>query len=432
MLDIKLIRKSADLVRAALKARGGRSLPDLERLIELDGQLLVLNREIETFRSRRNAVADEVGRLKKQGQDASSLIQEMEGKKSGLKQKEEMARGLEADLGELALTLPNLPDASVPQGAGPQDNRVVREWGEKPQFDFKPKDHTGVGEGLGILDFSAAAKISGSRFAVLKGAGAALERALGRFMLKLHTRENGYTEIQPPYLVSGKTMTGTGQLPKFAEELYRCHDDDLYLIPTAEVSLTNLHRDETLSEAGLPAAYVAHTPCFRREAGSYGKDTRGLIRNHQFDKVELVRFCTLDRSLEELEILTRHAEEVLKRLKLPYRVLELCAADLGFSAAKTYDLEVWMPGEGQWREVSSCSTCGDFQARRLSVRVARSGGQREFVCTLNGSGLAVGRVFAAILENCQQAGGGVRVPEVLESEMETDYIKGASLQGRKS
>ena len=431
MLDIKLVRNSAEVVRNALKARGGRYLPDLERLIELDGEWLVLTRELETLRARRNSVADEVGRLKKQGGDASPLIKEMEGAKSALKEKEEMARSLETEVQNLALALPNLPDPSVPPGRGPEDNKVVREWGKKPSFDFKPKDHTALGENLGLLDFSAAAKLSGSRFAVLKGAGAALERSIGRFMLSLHTGRNGYTEVQPPYLVSGRTMTGTGQLPKFAEELYKCQDDDLYLIPTAEVSLTNLHRDETLAETSLPMAYVAQTPCFRREAGSYGKDTRGLIRNHQFDKVELIRFCTLERSLQELEVLTSHAEEVLKQFKLPYRVLALCTGDMGFSAAKTYDLEVWMPGENQWREVSSCSTCGDFQARRLNIKVTRLSGVKEFACTLNGSGLAVGRVFAAVLENYQQADGSIRVPEVLESEMQTDYIKGTIIPGRK-
>lgn len=427
MLDIKLIRQSPDVVRAALKSRGGRYLPDLEKLVEIDGQWRVLSRELEALRSRRNAAADEIGRLKREKKDAAVLMKEMEAFKGNLKQKEDVARDLESKTTELLLGLPNLPDTSVPKGEGPQDNRVVREVGKnkKASFGFKPKDHQDIGEGLGILDLPLAAKLSGSRFAVLRGAGVALERALTRFMLQLHIQEHGYTEIQPPYLVSGKTMTGTGQLPKFAEELYRCQEDDLYLIPTAEVPLTNMHRDETIPESKLPLAYVAYTPCFRREAGSYGKDTRGLIRNHQFDKVELVRFCVMEKSLQELEVLTHHAEEVLKRLKLPYRIIELCTADLGFASAKTYDLEVWMSGEGQWREVSSCSTCSDFQARRLSIRVERSDGVRESACTLNGSGLAVGRIFAAVLENYQQENGSVQVPEVLVPEMGEGYIKRA-------
>jgi seryl-tRNA synthetase len=316
------------------------------------------------------------------------------------------------------LRIPNLPHASVPPGGGPEDNVEVRRWGEIPAFDFAPKNHWEIGEELGILDFARAAKLSGSRFAVYSGEGALLERALIAFMLDLHTRERGYREILPPLLVNRATMTGTGQLPKFEEDLFRLAEPELFLVPTAEVPLTNLHREEILRREELPLRYVAYTPCFRREAGSYGQDVRGLIRLHQFNKVELVKLAEPQTSYEELEKMVRDAEEVLRRLGLPYRVIELCAGDMGFSAAKTYDVEVWLPGQGTYREISSCSNCEDFQARRAGIRYRSEGkGKTLFVHTLNGSGLAVGRTLVAVLENYQQKDGSVIVPEALRPYM---------------
>ncbi|MCB4756337.1 MAG: serine--tRNA ligase [Elusimicrobia bacterium] len=412
MLDIKLIRDNPDLVRKGLQDRGGRYLPDLEKAIQKDKEWRQLVTELDQLRAKRNANADAVGKLKKEKKDASLLLKEIEGVKAQLKEKEEKETAFTKDLEELLLGLPNLPDKSVPLGQGPKENKVVREGGKKVTPPFTPKDHHDLGTSLGILDFETGAKLSGARFALLRGDGARLERAIANFMIDLHTKEHGYTEIQPPYLVSANTMKNTGQLPKFEEELYKCKDDDLYLIPTSEVSLANLLQEKTVDEKELPLAVTALTPCFRREAGSYGKDVRGLIRNHQFDKVELVRFCRMEDSLKELELLTKHAEEVLKRLELPYRVVALCTADLGFASAKTYDLEVWMPGEKAWREISSCSTCGDFQARRMNFKVVKDK-KREFGCTLNGSGLAVGRTLAAVLENGQQPDGSINIPKAL-------------------
>lgn len=413
MLDIKLIRDNPDLVRAGLKNRGGRYLPDLEEIIKTDNEWRSTVVALDQMRAESNKAAEEIGKLKREKKDATELLKRMESHKANLKALEEKERTIKQKLDGLLLSVPNLPDATVPLGKSPDDNKVVREGGTKPSFGFKPKDHHELGVQLGILDFETATKLSGARFSLYRGAGARLERAIANFMLDLHTKEHGYTEIVPPYLVTGDTMTNTGQLPKFAEELYRCKDDDLYLIPTSEVALANLLRDMVVREEELPMAVTALTPCFRREAGSYGKDTRGLIRNHQFDKVELVRFSRIEDSLLELEKLTQHAEEVLKRLEIPYRVVALCTADMGFSSAKTYDLEVWMPGENVWREISSCSTCGDFQARRMNFKVAKDK-TRQFGCTLNGSGLAVGRTLAAILENDQQPDGSITVPAALE------------------
>lgn len=421
MLDIKLIRDNPDAVRAGLTGRGGRSLPDLERALEKDKEWRALTADLDQMRATRNKSADEIGRLKKEKKDAAALMKEMEALKTDLKAKEERERTLKAEVETLLLSLPNLPDASVPPGKTPQDNVVVRESGAIPKFDFTPKDHQDLGTALGIFDFELGTKLSGARFSVTAGAGARLARAIANFMLDLHTREHGYTEVAPPYLVTGETMTNTGQLPKFADELYRCQDDDLYLIPTSEVALANMQRETVVPAEELPRAVTALTPCFRREAGSYGKDTRGLIRNHQFDKVELVRFARIDDSLKELETLTAHAEEVLIRLELPYRVIALCAGDMGFSSAKTYDLEVWMPGEKMWREISSCSTCGDFQARRMNFKVSADK-KKEFGCTLNGSGLAVGRTLAAVLENNQNADGSIRVPKALQPYFGSDRI----------
>jgi len=414
MLDIKLFRDTPDAVRAALKNRGGKALPDFEKALQLDGEWRTVLALVDALRARRNAAADEIGKLKREKKDTADIMKQMEGVKGEMKTLEDKERAVKDALEALLLTLPNIPDASVPVGASAADNKVVREHGTKPAFDFKPRDHHAVGTDLGILDFEAATALSGGRFALYAGAGARLERAIANFMLDLHTKEHGYAEHAVPLLVTAQTMTNTGQLPKFVDELYRCQDDDLFLIPTSEVALANLMRDKAVDEASLPVAVTAHTPCFRREAGSYGKDTRGLIRNHQFDKVELVRFCRLEDSLTELEKITAHAEEVLKRLELPYRVLALCTGDMGFSSAKTYDLEVWMPGENVWREISSCSTCTDFQARRMNFKVTTKDKKRVFGCTLNGSGLAVGRTFAAILENYQDADGGVRIPKALQ------------------
>ncbi len=421
MLDIKLLRDQPDAVRKGLQNRGGRYLPDLEKALAKDKEWRALVAELDVLRAKRNKAADEVGCLKKEKKDASGLIKEMERLKGARKEKEDRERTLQRETEALLLTLPNLPDASVPLGKTPQDNKVVRERGSKPDFSFAPKDHHELGVALGILDFDTATKLSGARFSLYRGAGARLERAIANFMLDLHTQEHGYTEVIPPYLVTAQTMTGTGQLPKFAEELYKCKEDDLYLIPTSEVALTNMLRETVVEEKDLPQAVTALTPCFRREAGSYGKDVRGLIRNHQFDKVELVRFCRREDALPELEKLTGHAEEVLKRLELPYRVVALCTADLGFSSAKTYDLEVWMPGEKAWREISSCSTCGDFQARRMNFKITAPL-KREFGCTLNGSGLAVGRTLAALLENGQQADGSIKIPKALQPYFGSERI----------
>ncbi|HNC73382.1 MAG TPA: serine--tRNA ligase, partial [Elusimicrobiota bacterium] len=358
--------------------------------------------------------------------DATALLKEMEELKTRLKGLDDRTAAAQARVDEKVLGLPNLPHPSVPVGADAGQNREIRRWGEPKKFPFKPRDHQDIGEKLGVLDMARAAKLSGARFALLSGAGAKMERALIHFMLDLHTGVHGYTEIFPPFLVTRQTMTGTGQLPKFADELYATKDDDLFLIPTAEVPLTNLYRDEPLDEATLPRALCAYTACFRREAGSYGKDTRGLIRNHQFNKIELVRFVRPEDSLAELEKLTGHAEEVLKRLGLPYRVMELCTGDLGFSSAKTYDLEVWLPaengGQGAYREISSCSTFTDFQARRIGLRYKKSDGSRALMHTLNGSGVAVGRTLAAVLENYQDADGSVAVPEALRTLMGIDRL----------
>ncbi|MCG3205684.1 MAG: Serine--tRNA ligase [Elusimicrobia bacterium] len=422
MLDIKTIREKPDLVRKGLQDRGGKYLPDLEQLIAKDKEWRDLLTQLDQLRAQRNKAADEIGRLKREKGDATALLRDMESVKTGMKEKEEAERHLKLAVDMMLLSLPNIPDPSVPVGKSADDNKVVRENGKKPNFSFKAKDHHELGVNLGIFDFEMATKLSGARFALYKGAGARLERAIANFMLDLHTNEHGYTEVLPPLLVTGQTMTNTGQLPKFADELYKCAEDDLYLIPTSEVALANLLRETAVPEDELPKAVTALTPCFRREAGTYGKDTRGLIRNHQFDKVELVRFCRIEDSIKEHELLTQQAEEVLKRLELPYRVLTLCTGDMGFSSAKTYDLEVWMPGENVWREISSCSTCTDFQARRMDFKVLTKDKKRVFGCTLNGSGLAVGRTLAAILENGQQADGSIHLPKALHSYFGAEKI----------
>ncbi|HOW28339.1 MAG TPA: serine--tRNA ligase [Elusimicrobiota bacterium] len=434
MLDVKRIRQNPDEVRRAVQNRGGRYLPLFDEFIQVDKEWRVMNAKLDELRAQSNAAADKVGELKKQKQDAGSILQEMASVKKAIKGLEESIAPLTKKIDEIILQLPNTPDPSVPVGKNADENPVVREWGTRRSFPFEPKDHQDIGAALGFLDFERASKLSGSRFALLMGDGARLERALIQFMLDVHTREHGYLEVLPPFLVTGQTMTGTGQLPKFAEELYKCAEDDLYLIPTAEVPLTNLHRDETFSEESLPKSYCSYTACFRREAGSYGKDTRGLIRNHQFNKVELVKFVRPEDASAELETLTRHAETILQKLDLPYRVIQLCTGDLGFSSAKTYDLEIWMPGDlmideknktksrGRWREVSSCSVFTDFQARRINIRLKKKDGSRGYPYTLNGSGLAVGRTMAAILENYQEADGAVAVPKVLQPYLQQERL----------
>ena len=427
MLDIKLIRSNPEKVKAAMADRGGRYLPALEQILEKDSAHRAALSEIEALRSKRNEVSKKIQVAKASGNEAAAqaAMAEAAAAKEAVKAREENTAALERELNALLLSVPNLPDPSVLKGGGPQDNKVAAEYlSDKREFGFKPLDHHAVGEKLGILDFAAATKLSGSRFALLKGQGARLERCLIQLMLDLHTIEHGYTEIFPPFLVTPETMTGTGQLPKFEEDLYKISaEPPMYLIPTAEVPLTNMYRGDILKEDDLPKRFAAYTVCFRQEAGSYGKDTRGLIRNHQFNKVELVWLTRPEDSAAALEKLRADAEKILQVLKIPYRVLELCTGDIGFSSAKTYDLEVWMPGEGAFREISSCSNCGDFQARRMNTRFKRAeGGKTEFVHTLNGSGLAVGRTFAAILENYQQEDGSVVVPEALRKYMGTDII----------
>jgi seryl-tRNA synthetase len=390
----------------------------LERVLELDRERRALLVEVEGLKKQRNDGSRRIGGLVKQGGDAEPLKREVREIGERIEALERALETEQAELDQRLAEIPNLPHESVPPGRGEADNVEIRSWGEPPEFPFQPRAHWDLGVELGILDFERAAKISGARFVVLIGDGALLERALIQLMLDLHTREHGYTELLPPFMVNAASLFGTGQLPKFEAELFKTTPGDFYLVPTAEVPVTNLHADEILDGARLPLAYCAYTPCFRSEAGSYGKDVRGLIRQHQFDKVELVRFCAVEDSYAELERLTSHAEAVLRLLGLPYRVVALCAGDLGFSAAKTYDLEVWLPGQGVYREISSCSNFEGFQARRARIRYRPASGDKPRpVHTLNGSGLAVGRTLVAILENGQQADGTVVVPEALRPYM---------------
>jgi seryl-tRNA synthetase len=412
MLDLKFLRSHLDEVKKALKNRGAEV--DLSAFERLDENRRGVLRELEELRHRRNTVSQEIAGKKRAGEDAAGMIAGMKEVSSLIKEKEEKLAEIQDGFEPLLYEIPNIPHESVPVGRDEGDNTVVRKWGSIPERDFEVLPHWEIGGRLGILDFPRAAKIAGARFALYKGAGARLERALINFMLDVHTREHGYTEILPPFMVNADSMTGTGQLPKFEEDLFKIQGWNFYLIPTAEVPVTNIHRDEILEEHELPIYYTAYTPCFRSEAGSHGKDTRGLIRQHQFNKVELVKFTRPEDSWEELEKLTRDAEEILKRLELPYRVVTLCTGDLGFSAAKTYDLEVWLPAQGLYREISSCSNFCDFQARRAGIRFRPRGGTGTVPAhTLNGSGLAVGRTLVAILENHQQADGSVVVPAAL-------------------
>jgi len=420
MLDARFVRENVISVGNGLKKRG-YEFP-LPAFLALDEKRMALLKETEDLRNRRNVVSDEIGKLKRQKEDATAQMEEMKGVSDLLKDLDERLKDLEAETRALLLTIPNIPDASVPLGRDENDNVEIRKWGALREFDFEPLNHWDIAESLDIIDFERGAKISGARFSVMKSAGARLERALMNFMLDIHTGK-GYKEIFPPILVNRESMTGTGQLPKFEAELFRIADPELYLIPTAEVPVTNIHRDEILQESDLPIYYTAYTPCFRREAGSHGKDTRGLIRQHQFNKVELVKFVKPEDSFGELEKLTNNAEEILQGLGLPYRVVALCSGDLGFSAAKTYDIEVWLPGQNRYREISSCSNFVDFQARRAGIRFKREGKKgTEFVHTLNGSGLAIGRTVVAILENYQQKDGSVLIPEALRSYMGRDRI----------
>ena len=416
MLDLKYIRANLDKVKEMLENRGDDL--DISHFETLDKKRRGILSSLEGLRHQRNKVNDDIAEIKKKGGNASSIIEEMKTVSSEIKNYEQEISGIEEDLNRIIMHIPNMPHESVTVGKDETDNPVVRTWGEIPEFTFEPLPHWEIGENLGVLDFATAAKLAGARFALYKGAGARLERSLINFMLELHTKNHGYTEILPPFMVNAASMTGTGNLPKFRQDLFKIEDWDLYLIPTAEVPVTNIHREEILQESDLPIYYVAYTPCFRSEAGSYGKDTRGLIRNHQFNKVELVKFSRPEESYEELEKLTANAEEVLKRLELPYRVVSLCTGDMGFSSAKTYDLEVWLPGQGLYREISSCSNFESFQARRADIRFKRKGGKgTELVHTLNGSGLAVGRTLVAVLENYQQEDGSVIIPEALRTYM---------------
>ena len=423
MLDLNFVRDNLPLVEEKLRQRGIDPDELLGGFRDLDTRRRQAITESENLKARRNRASEEVAKLKKSGGDASALIEETKKLREQGEKHEKDAAEYEGQLRAILSQIPNLPHGSVPVGHSSDDNVEVRRWGTPPNFDFTPKPHWELGESLGILDLGRAAKLSGARFAVYWDLGAKLERAIANFMLDLHTRQHGYTEVLPPYMVNSDSMYGTGQLPKFAGDLFKCQDHDLWLIPTAEVPLTNLYRDETLEAARLPISITGYTPCFRSEAGSYGKDVRGIIRQHQFQKVELVKFANPDDSYDQLEKLTRDAETVLQKLGLHYRVVTLCTGDMGFAAAKTYDIEVWLPGQQLFREISSCSNFESFQARRANIRFRRDGkGKTEFVHTLNGSGLAVGRTWLAIVENYQQADGSVLVPEPLRPYMCTERI----------
>ncbi|HWY99581.1 MAG TPA: serine--tRNA ligase [Edaphobacter sp.] len=436
MIDLAFVRGNLALVEEKLRARGMDPGTTLGNFAAVDRERREAITQVETLKAQRNKLTEEIAKRKREGADTTALTEETRTLKTQVESLEAAAANADERLREIMQTLPNLPQDSVPAGKDEHGNREEKVWGEQPKFDFPAKPHWELGEALGILDFNRAAKISGSRFVVHFGQGARLERALANFMLDLHTREHGYTEVLPPYMVNSKSLFGTGQLPKFAEDLFHCddkgpyqpgvyQDSDHWLIPTAEVPVTNIFRDETLDEAQLPISFCAYTPCFRSEAGSYGKDVRGMIRQHQFQKVELVKFTKPEDSYAEHEALTRHAETVLEKLGLPYRRMLLCTGDMSPASAKTYDLEVWLPGQNLYREISSCSNFEAFQARRANIRYRPSGAKKtELLHTLNGSGLAVGRTYLAILENYQQADGTIKVPDVLVPYMNGDTIIG--------
>ena len=421
MLEIKFVRQNVSKVQKALLMRG--ETVDIETFLNYDDKRRAVLLEIEELRCRRNMVSQQIASMKKDGDDTGALVIEMREVSNKIKDLDKSLSETEEKIYKILMELPNIPNESVPIGKDSSENPVIRQIGKRPEFEFTPAPHWTLGENLGILDFDRASKITGARFPLYIGAGARLERALINFMLDVQTKEHGYKEVLPPFIVNRKSMTGTGQLPKFEEDLFKLEGWDYFMIPTAEVPVTNIHQGEILDEDMLPIKYVAYTPCFRSEAGSYGKDTRGLIRQHQFNKVELVKFSKPESSYDELEKLLNNAESILQMLKLPYQVISLCTGDLGFSAAKTYDIEVWMPSQGVYREISSCSNFESFQARRADIRFRRKGKKgTELVHTLNGSGLAVGRTFAAILENYQQADGTIFIPEVLQSYMDCSSI----------
>ncbi len=425
MLELRFIRENLDLVRTKTAHRG---LPTdtIDDFSRVDKNRLEMLQEVETLKNKRNVASKEIARLKQGNEDdkkqADTLIPELRNASDTIKELDKKLVEIQEQLQDLVLSIPNLCADDVPKGKSDADNVEIRQWGQKPEFSFSPKTHWEIGENSGILDFERAAKLSGARFALLKGFASKMERALTSFMLDLHTQKHGYEEVLPPFLVNSASMTATGQLPKFAEDLFSIKDWDLYLIPTAEVPVTNIHRDETVDEKDLPIKYTAFTPCFRSEAGSYGRDTKGLIRQHQFNKVELVKFTTPETSSQELDALLADAEEVLQLLGLHYRVVTLCSGDLGFSSTKTYDIEVWLPGQGEYREISSCSNFLDFQARRGGIRYRPSGQKKsKLLHTLNGSGLAVGRTLLAILENYQLEDGTVAIPEILTPYFEKRF-----------
>ncbi len=412
MLDLKFVRDHIEPVRRMLHDR--QVDLDLESFLGLDEERRQILREVEELKRRRNIASDGIAQMKQARHDATSQIEEMREVSQRIKNLDQQLAAVQEKLDEILLLIPNMPHPSVAVGKDEHDNPVVKVWGQPPEFDFQPKPHWDVAESLGIIDFERAARMTGARFALYWGVGAALERALISFMLDLHTRLHGYLEVLPPFIVNAASLTGTGQLPKFKQDLFKLENSDYYLIPTAEVPVTNIHRNEVLEADDLPRYYAAYTPCFRSEAGSYGKDTRGLIRQHQFNKVEMVKLVHPETSYDELESLLANAEAILQELGLHYRVVSLCTGDLGFSAAKTYDIEVWLPGQQTYREISSCSNFEDFQARRANIRYRRKGQTKtDFVHTLNGSGLAVGRTLVAILENCQQRDGSVIIPKAL-------------------
>ncbi len=419
MLDIKLIRSNPEFVKERLKTRDEAYALMIDELLAVDGERRKIIAEVETLKAEKNKLSKEIGLLYKEGkkEEAEKAKEIVQAKNKKIEQLEKELKDIKERFNYILLSIPNIPHESVPIGEDEEDNVEIRRWGEPRKFDFEPVPHWEIGEKLGILDFERGAKLSGSRFTVMFKEAAKLERALTNFMLDLHTKEHGYTEVWTPVLVKPEILIGTGQLPKFEEDLYKVCDEDLYLLPTAEVSLTNLHAGEILKEDELPKYYTAYTPCFRREAGSHGKDVRGILRQHQFDKVELVKIVKPENSYEELEKLVREAEKVLQLLELPYRIVELCTGDLGFSAAKTYDIEVWIPSQNRYREISSCSNTEAFQARRAKIRYKDKEGKNHFVHTLNGSGLAVGRTLLAIMENYQKEDGTFDIPEVLKRYM---------------
>ncbi len=420
MLDLGYVREHLDVIERMARDRG--ITLDLEPFREIDKERRLLIRSAELLKAERNKASDEIASLKKTKQDATAILALMKEVSERIRRDDERIAALDEQLKQFMLTVPNIPHASVPMGKGPADNVEVRRWGAPPKFDFVPRPHWEVGERAGILDFEAAVKIAGARFAVYKGLGARMERAIANFFLDVHTREHGYTEILPPFIVNTASLTGVGQLPKFAADMFHLEGTDLWLTPTAEVELTSLHRDETLDGDSLPLKVCAWTACFRSEAGAAGKDTRGIKRQHQFQKVEMFKFTRPEQSYDELESLVRNAEAVLQKLGLHHRVVQLCTADMGFASAKTYDIEVWLPSTGEFMEISSCSNTEAFQARRSGIRFKPKTGKSEYVHTLNGSGLAVGRTWIAIAENYQQADGSILIPEALRPYMGTDRI----------